>query len=459
MTSGVDYVDCSSLSSEAILAFREQSFLQVSVQAIEENVVKDLSGDVQQLVASVFVAEFAIPFLLVELSFSTNLDQEAEGSPGNGLTPTENIARRLPPEGQNLPRRADRPLSSPGDMPESQASPHRLDSVMPDTDSPLPAEPPLSADATSGLTSVASVEAQPPSSQLRIRSPRGNHNLLASGVLSHPADVTLVVSLSSQQSPAAPASVQANQGAPEAAEEAGVETCDSNAVLPPMSRLLTDFDSLSTDSYEEAWDLRHGRVISQLTRTRFIDPEEVLSEVVNSGRQGIGFLGKGGSNRQQQQQSETSDQMLYPKSSLNNVVSAGDCAVLAALSPPISCQSSLVCQRNAPAYPSTPPELKPLHEQTWFHPSLSRSDAETCLRSEPDGSFLVRNSETNKNDFSLTIKHNGFLHMKISRNIHGKFILGEYSQPYASIPEMISHYERTRVPVRGADSVVLCHPR
>lgn len=49
--------------------------------------------------------------------------------------------------------------------------------------------------------------------------------------------------------------------------------------------------------------------------------------------------------------------------------------------------------------------------------------------------------------------------MRITRDAQGQFVLGEYSQPYPSIPHMICHYEQTQVPVKGADSVTLCHPR
>lgn len=48
--------------------------------------------------------------------------------------------------------------------------------------------------------------------------------------------------------------------------------------------------------------------------------------------------------------------------------------------------------------------------------------------------------------------------MKITRNSTGQFILGEYSQPYASVSQMIYHYARTLVPVLGAYSVTLTHP-
>ncbi|VEL21492.1 unnamed protein product [Protopolystoma xenopodis] len=102
-------------------------------------------------------------------------------------------------------------------------------------------------------------------------------------------------------------------------------------------------------------------------------------------------------------------------------------------------------------------ECLPLEEQRWFHPDLTRYAAEGLLRNECEGSFLIRRSETIRTDYSLSIKHSGFLHMKISRNPKGQYILGEYSQPYSSIPQMIYHYARTLVPVRGADTVTLCN--
>ncbi|VDL96363.1 unnamed protein product [Schistocephalus solidus] len=67
LVSGEDHVDCSSVSSEATLALREQNLFQVSVQAIEENAGEDLSGDDQLRDSSVVVAELAAPFLLVQV--------------------------------------------------------------------------------------------------------------------------------------------------------------------------------------------------------------------------------------------------------------------------------------------------------------------------------------------------------------------------------------------------------
>ncbi|VDL93261.1 unnamed protein product [Schistocephalus solidus] len=68
LSSGEDHFDCSSVSKEATLTLREQSFLQLSVQVIEASAGEDLSGDVQQRNSSVVVEELAVPFLLVEVN-------------------------------------------------------------------------------------------------------------------------------------------------------------------------------------------------------------------------------------------------------------------------------------------------------------------------------------------------------------------------------------------------------
>lgn len=40
----------------------------------------------------------------------------------------------------------------------------------------------------------------------------------------------------------------------------------------------------------------------------------------------------------------------------------------------------------------------------WYHGSITRFDAENLLRTAREGSYLVRNSESTKQDYSLSLK-------------------------------------------------------
>ncbi|KAJ6635937.1 SH2 domain-containing adapter protein F [Pseudolycoriella hygida] len=101
----------------------------------------------------------------------------------------------------------------------------------------------------------------------------------------------------------------------------------------------------------------------------------------------------------------------------------------------------------------------PLNRQSWYHGSITRIEAENTLRSLSEGSFLVRNCESSRNDFSLSLKSaKGFMHMRIQQNDYGQFILGHFSQPFESISIMIRHFCLNRLPVRGAEHMCLLEP-
>ncbi|CAH8528687.1 unnamed protein product [Dicrocoelium dendriticum] len=101
-----------------------------------------------------------------------------------------------------------------------------------------------------------------------------------------------------------------------------------------------------------------------------------------------------------------------------------------------------------------------LDRELWFHFDLSRANAECLLKSARAGSFLVRQSETNKSEYSLSIRREtGVLHMKISRDpSSGQYVLGEYSQPYPSISAMIHRYTKSLLPVHGTTPILLRYP-
>ncbi|XP_072881652.1 SH2 domain-containing adapter protein F-like isoform X2 [Hemitrygon akajei] len=104
------------------------------------------------------------------------------------------------------------------------------------------------------------------------------------------------------------------------------------------------------------------------------------------------------------------------------------------------------------------PDL-PLVSQTWYHGAISRTDAENLLRLCKEASYLVRNSETTKNDYSLSLKSNqGFMHMKLTRTKESKYILGLNSPPFDSVPEVIHYYSSRKLPIKGAEHMSLLYP-
>ncbi|XP_040053825.2 SH2 domain-containing adapter protein F isoform X4 [Gasterosteus aculeatus] len=101
----------------------------------------------------------------------------------------------------------------------------------------------------------------------------------------------------------------------------------------------------------------------------------------------------------------------------------------------------------------------PLESQFWYHGAISRTDAESLLRLCKEASYLVRNSETSKNDYSLSLKSSqGFMHMKLSRTKESNYILGQNSGPFNSVPEIIHFYSSRKLPIKGAEHMSLLYP-
>uniref|UniRef100_A0A3B5A6X5 SH2 domain-containing adapter protein D-like n=1 Tax=Stegastes partitus TaxID=144197 RepID=A0A3B5A6X5_9TELE len=101
----------------------------------------------------------------------------------------------------------------------------------------------------------------------------------------------------------------------------------------------------------------------------------------------------------------------------------------------------------------------PLEKQVWYHGSLSRSEAESLLTLCKECSYLVRNSQTNRSDYSLSLRScQGFMHMKFTQCKDGKYILGQNSPPFDTIPEVIHFYTTHKLPIRGAEHLSLLFP-
>ncbi|XP_056304046.1 src homology 2 domain containing transforming protein D, b isoform X2 [Danio aesculapii] len=101
----------------------------------------------------------------------------------------------------------------------------------------------------------------------------------------------------------------------------------------------------------------------------------------------------------------------------------------------------------------------PLEKQVWYHGSLSRSEAESLLTLCKECSYLVRNSETSRLDYSLSLRScQGFMHMKFSQCKDGRYILGQNSPPFETIPEVIHYYTTHKLPIKGAEHLSLLFP-
>ncbi|KAM9642656.1 SH2 domain-containing adapter protein B [Trichechus inunguis] len=100
----------------------------------------------------------------------------------------------------------------------------------------------------------------------------------------------------------------------------------------------------------------------------------------------------------------------------------------------------------------------PLEKQIWYHGAISRGDAESLLRLCKECSYLVRNSQTSKHDYSLSLKSNqGFMHMKLAKTKE-KYVLGQNSPPFDSVPEVIHYYTTRKLPIKGAEHLSLLYP-
>lgn len=101
----------------------------------------------------------------------------------------------------------------------------------------------------------------------------------------------------------------------------------------------------------------------------------------------------------------------------------------------------------------------PLENQVWYHGALSRSEAESLLTLCKESSYLVRNSQTCRNDYSLSLRScKGFMHMKFTQSADGCYVLGENSPPFSTIPEVIHYYTTHKLPIRGAEHMSLLYP-
>ena len=93
---------------------------------------------------------------------------------------------------------------------------------------------------------------------------------------------------------------------------------------------------------------------------------------------------------------------------------------------------------------------------SWFFGEISRKDAEKLLKqpSIKHGSFLVRKSENNTGEYSLSLKNlEKVNHFKINR-LDGNFYLAPKTT-FNTIPELVAHYSGQALPIANYQNIKL----
>ncbi|CAF0775067.1 unnamed protein product [Adineta steineri] len=86
-----------------------------------------------------------------------------------------------------------------------------------------------------------------------------------------------------------------------------------------------------------------------------------------------------------------------------------------------------------------------LESEPWYFKSIRRIDAEKQLMSDVNehGSFLIRDSETKKTDFSLSIRDNDSVkHYRIRQSEDGRYYIARRTT-FPNLPELVIHYTKT----------------
>lgn len=70
----------------------------------------------------------------------------------------------------------------------------------------------------------------------------------------------------------------------------------------------------------------------------------------------------------------------------------------------------------------------------------------------------VRQVEAHLHCLFIVRSCKGFMHMKFTQSPDGRYVLGENSPPFSTIPEVITYYTTHKLPIRGAEHMSLLYP-
>lgn len=80
-------------------------------------------------------------------------------------------------------------------------------------------------------------------------------------------------------------------------------------------------------------------------------------------------------------------------------------------------------------------------KNSWFHGPIPRTTAEYLLSNGIDGSYLVRESESNPGEHSISVRHEGKVaHYRVTKGPQGVFVAKEH--PFPTLKELIEHHSK-----------------
>ena len=83
-----------------------------------------------------------------------------------------------------------------------------------------------------------------------------------------------------------------------------------------------------------------------------------------------------------------------------------------------------------------------LSKHSWYHGQISRIKAEVCLNSGINGSFLVRESESNVGQVSVSVRFDGRVyHYRVSRSPEGKLYISAGNK-FSTLAELVHYHSQ-----------------
>uniref|UniRef100_UPI00398F6752 GRB2-related adapter protein 2-like n=1 Tax=Pristiophorus japonicus TaxID=55135 RepID=UPI00398F6752 len=81
---------------------------------------------------------------------------------------------------------------------------------------------------------------------------------------------------------------------------------------------------------------------------------------------------------------------------------------------------------------------------SWFHGGIARAEAESILLGQDVGFFLIRASQSSKNEFSISVRHEDDVqHFKVLRDGKGHYFL--WSEKFDSLNKLVEYYKASSI--------------